>query len=152
MIIVSACLAGVNCKYNGGNNENEFVKKLVDQGKAIMVCPEQFGGLTTPRDPSEISCGKVFSCKGKDVTKEYNIGAKRACIVAEAVNAKIAILKAKSPSCGFGKIYDGSFSGKLINGNGVGANALFEMGIKIYTEKDLEKEDVKEIILSETKK
>lgn len=152
MIIVSACLAGVNCKYNGGNNENSFIKSLVDEGKAIMICPEVFGSLLTPRDPSEILGDKVFSCKGEDVTENYKLGAKRACQMAKTVNAKVAVLKAKSPSCGFGKIYDGTFTKTLVDGNGIAADALFEIGLKIFSEKDLEDEEVRKIILSECEK
>ena len=147
MILVSGCLAGLNCKYNGGNNENAFVRELVDSGKAIMVCPEVYGGLETPRDPSEILGDRVVSSKGKDVTKEFALGAKRAYNEARLMGVDLAILKAKSPSCSKGKIYDGSFSGKLIDGNGIFAEMLLKDGIKVFTEKELEDKGAREEIL-----
>lgn len=134
MIIISACLCGINCKYSGENNLNSNALKLLKEGKAILVCPEQLGGLTTPRIPCEIMGGdgedvlngeaKVISKEGKDCTKEFLKGAYEALKIAKEVNAKKAIFKSKSPSCGCGKIYDGSFSGNKIDGNGVTA-ALF---------------------------
>ncbi|MCX7745441.1 MAG: DUF523 domain-containing protein [Clostridia bacterium] len=147
MIIVSACLAGVNCKYNGGNNVNEYVRKLVAQGKAIPVCPEQLGGFGTPRLTTEISGGtgaevldgicKVIRKTGEDVAEGFIRGAYEVLKIAETVGAKKAIMKSKSPSCGFGKIYDGSFSGNLIDGNGVTAELLKRKGIEVVTERDI---------------
>lgn len=139
MILISACLAGVNCKYNGGNNLNEDIKKLVSEGKAILVCPEQLGGLTTPRSPSEIidlESSRVISKEGLDVTKEFIKGAEETLKIAKNAGTNIAILKSKSPSCGYGKIYDGSFTGKLIKGNGITADLLMKNNIKVYTEED----------------
>ncbi|EOD00929.1 DUF523 domain-containing protein [Caldisalinibacter kiritimatiensis] len=149
MYIISACLAGVNCKYNGGNNLNKEVLKLVQKGKAILVCPEQLGGLSTPRLPCEITYDsngglKVINKEGEDVTKEFVKGAEEALKIAKLVDAKIAILKARSPSCGFGEIYDGTFSGEITKGNGVTANLLLKNGFKIYTEENLE-----ELLLTE---
>ncbi|KAJ52291.1 uncharacterized protein YbbK (DUF523 family) [Clostridium tetanomorphum] len=155
MIIASACLCGINCKYNGENNLNEYVLELFKKGKVIPVCPEQLGGLTTPRDCHEIlhatgdevlnNSGKVISSNGKDSSKEFIKGAYETLNIAKACNAKIAILKSKSPSCGFGSIYDGSFLGKKIKGNGVTAELLQKNGVEIYTEKEVER--IKENVL-----
>ena len=136
MLLISACLVGINCKYNGKNNLNEELKKLVDEGKAIPICPEQMGGLPTPRVPSEIIKNesgniRVITKDGRDVTKEYKQGATRALKIAKALNINRAILKLKSPSCGCGKIYDGTFSGKLIDGNGITTQLFLENGIEV---------------------
>lgn len=146
MIIVSACLCGINSKYNGGNNLDEKILNLLKEGKAIPVCPEQLGGLTTPRPAHEISKGigadvldgkcKVKGIDGQDSTEEFIKGAYETLNIAKACNAKVAILKAKSPSCGYGKIYDGTFTGTKIDGNGVTGELLKRNGIKIYTEED----------------
>ncbi len=137
MVLVSACLVGVNCKYNGGNNYNEKIMELVKNGEAILVCPEQLGGLTTPRNPSEISNGKVLMNNGHDVTSNFNRGAKEVLELAKRLNIKKAILKSKSPSCGHGLIYDGTFSGKKIIGNGITAQLLIDNGIEVITEDEL---------------
>lgn len=146
MIVISACLCGVDCKYNGGNNLNNKLFKFLKEEKAILVCPEQMGGLTTPRIPCEIMGGdgedvlngdaKVVNKEGKDCTKEFLKGAYEALKIAKKVNAKKAIFKAKSPSCGCGKIYDGSFSGNKIEGNGVTAALFLKNGIEIITEEN----------------
>ncbi|MGG7164291.1 DUF523 domain-containing protein [Clostridium ihumii] len=149
MILVSACLCGVNCKYNGENNLDERVLKLLQEGKAIPVCPEQLGGQETPRLAHEIVDGdgelvlkgeaKILSPDGKeDVTKEFVKGATETLNIAKNIGAQYAILKARSPSCGFGKIYDGTFSSNKIDGNGVTAELLHKNGIKIFTEENLE--------------
>lgn len=145
MMIVSACLAGVNCKYNGGNNYNKTVADLVAQGKAIPVCPEQLGGCATPRPKAEISGGTgagvldaghdVLREDGQNVTGQFIKGAQEVLKIARLVGANEAILKAKSPSCGCGEVYDGSFSGKLVGGNGVTAEILLRNGINVSTEK-----------------
>ena len=106
-ILVSACLAGINCKYDGTNNYNEKIFELLKEGKAVLVCPEQLGGLTTPRVPSEIINNKVITKDGKDVTKNFKRGAKEVVNLAKKLNIKKAILKSKSPSCGYKKIYNG---------------------------------------------
>ena len=147
MILVSECLCGINCKYSGGNNINEKILKLVKEGKAVLVCPEQLGGLSTPRDPSEIKCGtaqdvldgkaKVLSISGKDVTENYIKGAEEALKIAKLFGFSEAILKANSPSCGCGFVYDGNFNGNLIEGNGVTAQLLLDNGISVKTEKDI---------------
>ena len=133
-ILVSACLLGENCKYNGGNNYNEDVAKLAEGHKLIPICPECFGGLPIPRVPSEIKGGRVYSKNGEDLTDEFNDGAEKALYVAEESGCQLAILKERSPSCGFGEIYDGSFSGKTVRGNGITAQLLYDNGIKIMGE------------------
>lgn len=111
--------------------------KLASEEKAVPVCPEQLGGLPTPRAPAEQTGDKVFTKDGRDVTKEFVKGAEEGLKIAKLLNCKEAILKAKSPSCGCGKIYDGTFTGKLISGDGIFAKLLKQNGIKVVTENDL---------------
>jgi uncharacterized protein YbbK (DUF523 family) len=146
VIIVSACLAGINCKYNGGNNLDERIKKLVKEGKAIPVCPEQLGGCPTPRPAAEISGGtgadvldgkcSVIRKNGEDVTRGFLKGAEETLRIARTAGAREAILKARSPSCGSGTIYDGTFSGRTAEGNGVTAELLLRNGIRVLTEEN----------------
>lgn len=141
MYLLSACLVGVNCKYNGGNNLDTRLVKLLEEKKAILICPEQLGGLTTPRLPSEIvndknGNKKVVTIEGNDVTKEFFKGAEETLRIAKLTGAKVAILKARSPSCGKGKIYDGQFKNKLTAGNGITTDLLEKNGIRVYTEED----------------
>ncbi|WP_050606700.1 DUF523 domain-containing protein [Clostridium niameyense] len=148
MILISACLCGVNCKYNGKNNLNEKVLKLFKEGRAVLVCPEQLGGQETPRAAHEIinSTGaevldgnaKILGPEGDDATEQFIRGAYEALKIAKECDAKIAVLKARSPSCGLSKIYDGSFTGKKKDGNGVTAELLSRNGIKIYTEENID--------------
>lgn len=137
MILVSACLAGLNCKYNGKNNYNEKIFNLVKMGKAIPICPEQLGGLTTPRKPSEIKYinGKkrVINIDGVDVTEEYEKGAKEVLELAKKLNVTKVILKDRSPACGKGKIYDGTFTSNLVNGNGILTDLLLENNIDVIS-------------------
>jgi uncharacterized protein YbbK (DUF523 family) len=164
MIIVSACLCGINCKYNGGNNLDERVLKLLKEGKAIPVCPEQLGGQQTPRAPHEIVSGSgidVLQGKAKvlgpgdddsdDVTSEFIKGAYETLKIAEAVGASIAILKARSPSCGVSQIYDGTFSGTKRQGNGVTAELLLSKGMKVFTEENLNELELELELELETK-
>ena len=137
MIIVSACLAGVNCRGDGGARPCQKVIELVKLEEAIPVCPEQLGGLSTPRAPAELKDNKVFTKDGKDVTPEFKKGAREALKIAQLADCKEAILKSKSPSCGSGKIYDGTFSGRLINGNGVFAELLKRNDIKVMNEDEI---------------
>lgn len=142
MLLVSACLCGIKCRYDGGSNEISIITNLVKQGKAIPVCPEVLGGLPIPRTPAEIISDQngsknVVNKSGIDLTKEFTLGAEKALEIAEAANAKIAILKAKSPSCGCGLIYDGSFTGRKIPGNGLTAELLLKNNIKVYTEENI---------------
>ncbi len=136
-IVVSKCLLGENCRYAGDNCKSEKVLSLAAEHELIGVCPEQLGGLSTPRDPSERVGDKVLSSKGKDVTAEYYRGAELALAIAKDKGASVAILKAKSPSCGKGLIYDGTFSGNKIPGNGVTAELFAANGIEVLTEDEI---------------
>ena len=146
-VIVSACLLGsFECNYKAESKVNPGVVKLLKMGKAYPMCPEQLGGLTTPRDPAEIRDGRVYTDKGMDVTDNFKRGAEQTLSFAKSLNAKYAILKAKSPSCGSGKTYDGTFSGTLVDGDGITAKLLKENGITVYTEEDLMDEEVQKIL------
>lgn len=136
MIIVSACLADVHCRYDGASKPCEAVIRLVAEGKAIPVCPEQLGGLPTPRVSAEIAGKRVIRKDGMDVTEAFQNGAREALKIARMAGAKTAILKARSPSCGSGKIYDGSFTGRLVDGDGVFARACKQAGIEVRTEEE----------------
>ena len=142
MIFVSACLVGINCKYNGGNNFNQKIFDLVKEGKAIPICPEQLGGLQTPRNPAEIKTINgtryVIDNKNKDVTENFEKGAKEVLELAKKLNIKKAILQARSPSCGVGKIYSGDFDRKLIDGNGILAELFIKNGIEVISSEDYE--------------
>jgi uncharacterized protein YbbK (DUF523 family) len=137
MIIVSACLAGVACWYDGDSKPCEAVIKLVAEGKAVPLCPEQLGGLPTPRAPAEIIGSKVIRKDSVDVTEAFHRGAQEALKVARLIGAKSAILKARSPSCGCGKIYDGSFTGRLVDDNGVFAEMCKQAGLEVKTEEEI---------------
>lgn len=136
-VLISACLAGVKCRYDEKGNFVEKVQKMVEEGKAVLVCPEQLGGLSTPRTPAEIVNGKVIDKNGLDITINFVNGANEAHKIGEINNCDSAILKAKSPSCGCGKIYDGTFSKTLKNGDGVFCKLLKEKGYDVKTEEDL---------------
>ncbi len=131
MKIVSACLAGINCRWDGKSNPRPEIIELVKQGKAIPVCPEQLGGFSTPRCLCEQRGKNVFTKDGEDVTEQFTRWAEETLKIAKLANCKEAILKGRSPSCGSEKVYDGTFSGKLISGDGVTAKLLKENGIKI---------------------
>ena len=137
MKIVIACLAGINCRFDGESRPCQKVIELVEQGKAIPVCPEQLGGLTTPRTAYEKKEDKVFTKTGDDVTAQFKNGAEEALKIALLANCDEAIVKSKSPSCGSGKVFDGTFSGKLINGDGVFTKILKENNIKVFTEDEI---------------
>ena len=134
MIIMSACLCGVNCKYSGGNNLNEKCLELFKKGEAILVCPEQLGGLMTPRIPAEIREDKVITKEGEDVSAQFLKGAEETLRIAKMVNAKKAILKEGSPSCGCNYIYDGNFNRTKIKGKGITASLLEKNGIKVISD------------------
>ncbi len=136
MILCNACLLGINCKYDGTSNKNKKVLKLAKNFILIPVCPEILGGLPIPREPSERKGKKVITKSGKDVTKYFEKGAREVLKICKILKIKKAILKQKSPSCGCGKIYDGTFSGKLIKGDGVTAKLLKKNKIKVFTEED----------------
>ena len=133
-IVVSACLAGIECRYDCKSNTVTEIKKLVEENNAIAICPEQLGGLSTPRPPAEQIKNKVLTIEGKDVTLEYMQGAKIALDEAKNFGATEAILKSKSPMCGVGKIYDGTFSRTLKDGNGIFTELLIKNGFKVRTE------------------
>ena len=138
-ILVSACLLGIRCKYDGGHNLDPKVTSLMKDPEIclIPVCPEQLGGLPTPRDPSECLGETVIQNTGKDVTDAFTKGAEEALRIAKMYGCERAVLKARSPSCGFGQIYDGTFTRTLTGGMGKTAEILTRAGIQIVTEKDL---------------
>ncbi|WP_195970345.1 DUF523 domain-containing protein [Clostridium thermobutyricum] len=138
MILISACLCGVNCKYNGANNYNEKIKEILEEYEYMLVCPEQLGGLTTPRKPAEIIEDKVIDNEGKDVTINFEKGALETLKIAQLTNAKYALLKEGSPSCGSNFIYDGNFNRTKILGEGLTAKLLKKNGIKIFSENEIE--------------
>ena len=129
-ILVSACLLGQKCKYNGGDNYSEAVAEYVKGHEIIPVCPEAEGGLPIPRIPSEIVNGVVTNAEGETVDREFRKGAELCLKKALEEHVDLAILQSRSPSCGVNQIYDGTFTGKLISGNGVFAKLLEENGIK----------------------
>lgn len=133
-ILVSACLAGYPCRYDGKSKPVPEIVRLVEEGKAIPFCPEVEGGLPTPRVPAEIQGERVVTRDGRDVTDAYRKGAEKALDLMEKEGLSQAVLKAKSPSCGFGEIYDGSFSGKTIPGDGMTARVLKAAGKHVLTE------------------
>ncbi|MCB9061768.1 MAG: DUF523 domain-containing protein [Halobacteriovoraceae bacterium] len=135
--IVSSCLCGINCRYDGQNKLSGKVKKLVDDGLAIAVCPEELGGLQTPRPPSENRQGRYFTIDGEDVTEQFQKGAQLAALIAKENICDTAILKSKSPMCGMDKVYDGNFSGSLVDGDGEFVKELKKLGITIVTEEDI---------------
>ncbi|MCD8036313.1 MAG: DUF523 domain-containing protein [Clostridiales bacterium] len=138
-IIVSACLLGVSCRYDGKSKPNEDVIALKYKYNIIPVCPEIMGGLPTPRVPSEISGERVINSEGRDVTEEYKKGAEETLRLVDMFGCKKAVLKEKSPSCGCGAVYDGTFTKKLIDGNGITSKLLAENGIEIFGEKNIDK-------------
>lgn len=137
IILCSACLLGINCRWDGKNNLNKKVLKLAKEKILIPVCPEILGGLPTPREMAEKRGSKVITKSGKDVTKFFKKGANEVLKIGKIFGAKKAILKQKSPSCGSGQIYDGTFSGKIVKGDGVTAALLKAYGIKVISEKEL---------------
>jgi uncharacterized protein YbbK (DUF523 family) len=147
MNIVSACLIGINCNYKGENKLNQRIFEEFRKGELYPVCPEVLGGLPIPRLPSETKYGtgldvingtaKVISKSGNDVTVSFIKGAYEVLRIAQTIGAKEAILKSRSPSCGCGKIYDGTFSDKLIDGDGVTTALLKKFGIKVITDEEI---------------
>ena len=138
VILVSACLLGVCCRDDGESKPNSDVIALREQFTMIPICPEVDGGLSTPRIPSERVGDKVLMKDGSDVTENYNSGAVAALERARLYGCNAAILKARSPSCGSGKVYDGSFTGKLRDGDGVAAEMLKKNGIKVFSEEEID--------------
>lgn len=145
MYLISACLIGVNCKYNGAANLDEDLLKLFMEGQAIAVCPEVLGNLSIPREPCEIVMDDVGSIKvlskyGKDCTSNFIEGARITLEICKSAGVDKAILQSRSPSCGYGKIYDGTFTGKLIDGNGLTAQLLSDNGISVLTDENWKEE------------
>ena len=135
---MSACLLGIKCRWDAKSKPCQKAIELFKKGNILPVCPEQLGGLSTPRIPQEIQKdGKVINKEGKNVTENFKRGAEEVLRLVKIVNAKEFIGKSKSPSCGFGKTYDGTFSGNLIMGNGITSDLLHKNGVKIITEEDL---------------
>lgn len=133
-ILVSACLLGCRCRYDGQEKACPAVLRLLERHTLVPCCPEQLGGLPTPRIPSERVGDRVLTCDGQDVTDAYRRGAEEALKLAKTFGCACAVLKERSPSCGCGEIYDGSFCGKLISGDGVTAELLLQNGIPVYGE------------------
>lgn len=141
LIAVSACLAGIHCKYNGGHNKDERVVAMVEAGMAMPLCPEVLGQLPIPRQPCEQVIGpkgeiRVMTAQGRDDTDQFKRGAEITLAICQVAGIREALLQERSPSCGCGKIYDGTFSGQLIDGDGLTTSLLKSKGIKVMTIKD----------------
>lgn len=147
MYLISACLLGENCKYNGGNNYARWVEAYAAGHSHMPVCPEVYGGLPVPRPPAEISGNKVLNDRGEDWTRAFTKGAEQCCLLAEeeaerrGETIEGAILKTRSPSCGCGEIYDGTFTQTLTAGDGYLTRLLKEKKIKVITEKEIIEDD-----------
>lgn len=144
-VLISACLAGINCKFNGENNllDSGVLDEISKKYHLLFVCPEVFGGLSTPREPAEMKDGCLVVTKtAKDVSENFKFGAEICLKIAKLNGCKKAILKARSPSCGSGQIYDGSFTKKLILGDGIAAKLLKENGILVFSEDEIGRLDV----------
>lgn len=137
-ILISACLLGIRCRYNGTDKLDHRITELMKKHHLVPVCPEVYGGLPTPRDPSERVGDQVLSKSGQDVTAEFVRGAEETLAMAKLYGCKYAVLKERSPSCGFGEIYDGTFSGALIAGGGMAAELLARHGITVLGESRME--------------
>ena len=146
-ILISPCLIGIRTRWDESRDEIEELINLVKSGKAVFMCPEQTGGLTTPREPSETEPdktakdvlngdAKVLTITGKDVTEQYVTGARRILKFCQKMGVEIAILKSDSPACGSERTYDGTFTGTIIPGKGIAAELLEQNGIKVYNEKN----------------
>ncbi|MCD4786050.1 MAG: DUF523 domain-containing protein [Candidatus Eremiobacteraeota bacterium] len=152
MIVVSACLAGRNCRFDKGSHPMQEIMEMVEEGKAILVCPEQLGGLPTPRPPSEIQKGdgddvldgksRIVNVKGQDVTNNFIKGAFESYRIVMESGAKKAILKSRSPACGVGQIYDGSFTGSLKKGNGIASALFIRSGFKVISDEEFQEKGV----------
>ena len=136
-ILISACLLGTPCRYDGKSKRHPRIDALAEKHELIPVCPEVLGGLPTPRTPSERVDERVLMRGGRDVTENYREGARLALETALRGGCTLAVLKARSPSCGSGEVYDGTFSGVLSSGDGVTAELLKKNGITVLTEEDI---------------
>ena len=143
-VLISACLAGINCKFNGENNllDSGILDEISKRYYLLFICPEVFGGLSTPREPAEMKGGLVVTKTAKDVSENFKSGAEICLKIAKLNGCKKAILKARSPSCGSGQIYDGSFTKRLIFGDGVAAKLLKENEILVFSEDEIGRLDV----------
>ena len=147
VILVSACLLGAHVKYCGGHNHHAAVSALKEKAILIPICPEQLGGLATPRPAAEIKGGsgedvwngtaRVLTVTGEDRTEAFKHGARETWLLAETLGAQAALLKARSPSCGHGEVYDGTFSGVKINGDGITAAFLLSKKLPVFSEDEL---------------
>ncbi|PID26951.1 MAG: purine-nucleoside phosphorylase [Candidatus Cloacimonadota bacterium] len=133
MVLVSSCLVGINCRYDGKNSKNEEFASMVESGEAVAVCPETAGGLSTPRKPCEIREGRVFNIEGEDLTENFVKGGNLTLELCKIFNIEKCYLKSNSPSCGCGTVYDGTFTGKKIEGNGITAEILLKNGIEVIS-------------------
>ena len=137
-VIVSACLAGDNCKYNGGNNFNQKMMDFLKAHEMIKVCPEVLGGLPIPRPSAEIVNDQVMNTEGKNITKEFTLGAQKAFEIVQKENPDLIILQSRSPSCGIKQIYDGTFSDRKISGQGLFAELCIKAGYKVLDIEDID--------------
>lgn len=152
MIVMSACLAGINCKYNGKNNQHPVFVSMAKSEEVVLVCPEELGGLPIPRNPSEICQGNggdvlagraaVINREGRDITKHFIEGAKIALEICQNEGVELAVLRRNSPSCGCGEIYNGMFSSTLRSGDGVFAALLKKNGIRVISDEEYLKKGV----------
>ena len=138
-VLISACLLGMNCRYNGEGQLLEAREALMEKYNLIPICPEIYGGMSTPREPAEKKKEKVMTKNGDDVTEYFERGAREVLRLAKLYDCRYAILKERSPSCGYGKIYDGTFSGNLRDGNGILAELLVQNGIMVIGESEVGK-------------
>ena len=137
-ILISACLLGASCRYDGRSKPHPEVLKLAERHQLVPLCPEQLGGLPTPRMPSERQGERVVTADGTDVTEQYQRGAEEALRLCRLLGCDVAVLKERSPSCGKGQIYDGTFTGTLTVGWGVTAELLRQNGVPVYGESEIE--------------
>lgn len=146
-ILVSACLAGIACRFDGSARPLEPLVRMVREGKAIPVCPEVLGGLPTPRAIAEIRPGKgrVFTSRGEDVTEAFTRGAQEVLRLARAARARLAVFKERSPSCGVHQVYDGTFQGRIVPGRGIATAALVAEGIKVVSDEEFMKGQGREV-------
>lgn len=136
-LLISACLLGQKCRYDGGGNYVPATEALGARYELVPVCPECLGGLPTPRAPAERVGDRVLSRNGEDVTGAFRAGAEKAMAAAREAGAALAVLKERSPSCGCGAVYDGTFTGTVVPGNGVAAELLLKNGVKVYGESQI---------------
>ena len=137
-LLISACLLGVDCKYDGGNNRHPLVERLGEKYDLVPVCPETWGGLAAPRPPAERVGDRILDREGRDLTDAFQRGARRALETARKSGCRRAVLKERSPSCGAGRIYDGTFTGATVPGDGVAAALLRAEGLLLCGESEIE--------------